>query len=91
MAKCTFCGNQIEKGTGKMYVRRDGTIYYFCSNRCEKNMLKLGRVGRTLKWTTSYKDFKKTEHAATKNSETKTETKGTPAKKSAKKTAEAEE
>ena len=41
---------EIEDGTGKMYVKRDGTIYFFCSSKCEKNMIKLGRVSRKVKW-----------------------------------------
>jgi large subunit ribosomal protein L24e len=24
---CSFCGEVLESGTGKMFVRRDGTIY----------------------------------------------------------------
>ena len=34
---CTFCGAQLEPGTGKMLVRKDGTIFYFCSTKCENN------------------------------------------------------
>ncbi len=52
--KCSFCGREIEKGTGKMFVRKSGAILYFCSNKCEKNMLKLGRKARKLKWTAYY-------------------------------------
>jgi len=51
---CSFCGEEIEIGTGKMYVRRDGRVLYFCSGKCEKNMLKLGRNPRKLKWTKFY-------------------------------------
>jgi large subunit ribosomal protein L24e len=51
---CSFCGNEIEVGTGKMFVRRDGRILYFCSGKCEKNMLKLKRSPRKLKWTKHY-------------------------------------
>ena len=47
---CSFCGNGIEPGTGKMYVRKDGTIFYFCSTKCENNY-KLGRVPRKVLWT----------------------------------------
>ena len=25
--KCSFCGQDIEPGTGKMYVKKDGTVY----------------------------------------------------------------
>jgi large subunit ribosomal protein L24e len=51
---CSFCGEEIEVGTGKMYVRRDGRVFYFCSGKCEKNMLKLKRNPRKLKWTKRY-------------------------------------
>ncbi len=51
MVKCSFCGREIEKGTGKMYVRANGKIYWFCSSKCEKNMLKLKRDPRSVKWT----------------------------------------
>jgi large subunit ribosomal protein L24e len=51
---CTFCGKDIEPGTGSLYVRRDGTVLYFCSTKCYKSRLKLGRNPRKLKWTTYY-------------------------------------
>ncbi len=50
MPKCSFCGKQIEKGTGKMYVDKTGKIYYFDSSKCEKNMIKLKRNPSKLKW-----------------------------------------
>ncbi|HEX17519.1 MAG: 50S ribosomal protein L24e [Thermoplasmata archaeon] len=52
---CSFCGNEIEPGTGKLYIRKDGTIYHFCSSKCQKNLLKLKRVPRKVKWTRHYK------------------------------------
>lgn len=51
---CTFCGNDIEPGTGKMYVRKDGTIHFFCSHKCQTNQLDLGRIGRRVRWTRRY-------------------------------------
>ena len=51
---CSFCGREIEVGTGKMFVKRDGKIFYFCSRKCEKNMLELKRNPRRLKWTKYY-------------------------------------
>ena len=48
---CSFCGGEIEPGTGKMYVKKDATVYYFCSNKCQKNMIKLKRVPRRTRWT----------------------------------------
>ncbi len=40
MRTCSFCHKEIEEGTGKMYVKKDGSIYFFCSSKCEKNMIK---------------------------------------------------
>ena len=51
MVKCSFCNKEIEKGTGKMFVVNSGKISYFCSRRCEKNLLKLGRDSKKFKWT----------------------------------------
>jgi large subunit ribosomal protein L24e len=49
--KCTFCGINIEKGTGKTYARNSGKLVYLCSSKCEKNMFKLGRKPRNISWT----------------------------------------
>ena len=54
MAKCSFCGNTLERGTGKMFIEKDGKILYFCSTKCEKNQMKLGRKARNEKWTKYY-------------------------------------
>ena len=51
---CTFCGSKIREGTGKIFVLKEGKILYFCSNKCEKNMFKLKRTARNLKWTKAY-------------------------------------
>jgi len=55
---CAFCGREIEPGTGKMYVMSDGTVYYFCSSKCQKNMLKLNRIPRKVRWTQAYRKEK---------------------------------
>ena len=34
-----------------MYVKKDGVIFYFCSIKCEKNLLKLNRQPQHTKWT----------------------------------------
>jgi large subunit ribosomal protein L24e len=49
--KCSFCYRDIEQGTGQMYVKKDGTVYNFCSNKCYKNMIELKRTPRTTEWT----------------------------------------
>ncbi len=54
MPKCSFSGKDIPKGKGKMYVKDNGTVLWFFSSKEEKNMLKLGRDARKLKWTKFY-------------------------------------
>ena len=48
---CSFCGAPIEPGTGKMFVKKDGTVLLFDKNKCYKNMIELKRVPRTTEWT----------------------------------------
>ena len=55
---CSFCGDDIEPGTGKMFIRRDGTIYFFCSSKCDRNLLELRRVPRRTRWTKQYQRAK---------------------------------
>jgi large subunit ribosomal protein L24e len=54
MTRCAFCGVEIKKGTGKVYVRDNGQVLNFCSSKCEKNMLKLKRDNRKFKWTAAF-------------------------------------
>jgi len=51
---CTFCGIEIEPGTGRMYIKKDGVVYNFCTSKCFKNMVILGRVPRRTTWTQYY-------------------------------------
>jgi len=55
---CSFCGNDIEPGTGRMFIRRDGTIYLFCSGKCQRNLLNLGRQARRTRWTRQFQRAK---------------------------------
>lgn len=48
---CSFCGNEIEPGTGKIYVKKDGKVLNFCKNKCHKNMIALKRVPRRVEWS----------------------------------------
>ncbi|MGC8572099.1 MAG: 50S ribosomal protein L24e [Candidatus Micrarchaeia archaeon] len=41
--KCSYCGAEIKKGTGIMYVHKNGDINYFCSNTCYKNSIVMRR------------------------------------------------
>ncbi|HSV42097.1 MAG TPA: 50S ribosomal protein L24e, partial [Methanomassiliicoccales archaeon] len=70
---CSFCGEQIEPGTGKMYVRKDGTALLFCTNKCYKNMIELKRVPRNVTWTKAYATKKGITMAARDKSEQKVE------------------
>lgn len=54
MENCSYCGTKIDFGTGKMYVKKDAKILWFCSRRCEKCMLKLKRASRDYGFTASY-------------------------------------
>jgi large subunit ribosomal protein L24e len=54
MPKCTFCGISIPRGTGTMFVKKDGKILWFCSAKCEKSLLKLKRKPINIKWSTYY-------------------------------------
>jgi large subunit ribosomal protein L24e len=47
---CNFCGAMLEPGTGKMFVKKDGTVFFFCSTKCQNNH-NLGRVSRRVQWT----------------------------------------
>lgn len=50
--KCSICKVNVSKGTGKMFVRNDGRIFYFCTSKCQKNF-ELGRSEKRMKWARS--------------------------------------
>lgn len=58
MARCSFCGTEIERGTGKTVVNKDGTILNFCTRRCEKNMVELKRNPLKVAWTLRFRKFR---------------------------------
>ncbi len=62
--QCSFCSREIEPGTGSMFVKRDGTVFHFCTSSCRKQQLKLGRVGHRFKWTRAYELKKAAERSA---------------------------
>ena len=51
---CSFSGEEIEPGTGLMFVKRDGTVMWFKNSKARKNSLKLKRNPRKVKWTRHY-------------------------------------
>jgi len=60
---CSFCGTPVAFGTGKMFVKKDAKILWFCSRRCEKNLLVLKRSPRDYGFTAAYAVAKK-QHIA---------------------------
>ena len=51
---CSFTSEEIEPGTGRMYIKRDGSVMWFKDSKARKNALKLKRNPRRLKWTQRY-------------------------------------
>ena len=45
----------IEPGKGIIYIDKVGKALHFCSKKCNKNMLKLKRNPRKVKWVTKRK------------------------------------
>lgn len=58
MTNCSFCGYEIERGTGKIKILNEGKVVNLCSSKCEKNMFKLRRIPRETEWTAEYKAVK---------------------------------
>ena len=48
---CTFSGEEIEPGTGMMFVRRDGSILWFKNSKARKNFVKFERNAKRFKLT----------------------------------------
>jgi len=58
MLHCSFCDSEVLKGSGILFAKKDGTVFYFCSSKCRKNLLKLKREGRRQNWTEASRKFK---------------------------------
>ena len=82
MTKCVFCGYEDNPYKGVHLIGNDGSINFYCSGKCRKNALNLGRDKKKLKWTEAYgiskqKALDKESREAVKSAEKKEE----PAKK----------
>jgi len=55
--KCSFCGDEIPEGRGKMFVKNTGQVFYFCGSKCQKNF-DLGRDGKKVSWTKRFAEQK---------------------------------
>ena len=53
--RCSFCNKDVEPGKGVSHIDKVGKMLNFCSSKCKKNMLKLGRNPRKVKWVTKRK------------------------------------
>lgn len=69
--RCSFCEKEIESGKGTMYIKANGTLFYFCSSKCKKNTLTLKRKGKDHKWTTAYKEFIQKQEKKSKSKKAK--------------------
>ena len=56
MDVCIFCKTEIPRGTGKILVKKNGKLIWFCSSKCEKNMLKLKRNPTKIEWARKKKE-----------------------------------
>ena len=54
MVKCVFCGKDESHHKGVHLIKNDGSVNYFCSNKCKKNALKLKRDRRKIRWTEAF-------------------------------------
>ena len=63
--QCSFCAREIEPGTGMIFVKRDGTVFHFCTSSCRKQQLHLHRVGHHFKWTRAHELKRAADHAST--------------------------
>ncbi len=85
LATCVFCGCEQEDYLGTYLIKNDGNIVYYCSSKCRKNHLKLGRDKRKLKWTVAFRETRE-KHAAAEVRKQATESAApVPAKKVSKK------
>lgn len=56
MTKCAFCGKDEHSFAGVHFISNVGVVSYYCSSKCRKNAMKLGRDKRKIKWTAAYKE-----------------------------------
>ena len=79
MAKCVFCGDMIKPGTGFLFVKKDGSAFFFCSRKCERNHQGMHRNPIAVRWTAYFhaeKERAKSEHHGKKKERTEPVRKG---------------
>ena len=55
--KCSFCGDGLQEGRGKMFVKVSGQVLYFCNSKCQSNWGKK-RQGKHTRWTKRFQEEK---------------------------------
>lgn len=88
---CSFCGTNIEPGTGRLFVKKDGVTYNFCSSKCFKNQIGKGKVPRMTEWTAAHKREKEISLGSAKQETRKVAKKVTRKKRKVKAPKEKEE
>ncbi len=56
MPKCVYCGKMYDVPRGMTFIKTDGTIQYFCSAKCRKNM---AMKRRKVRWISKMKKSKR--------------------------------
>lgn len=59
---CSYCGHEIEPGTGSTHVRKDLSVFRFCTRKCRRSY-EMKRDPRKKKWTTKYETKIKTSES----------------------------
>jgi large subunit ribosomal protein L24e len=54
LAKCVFCGKEQEDYKGTYLMKNDGSANYYCSSKCNKSHINLGRDRRKIRWTEAF-------------------------------------
>lgn len=68
MVKCSFCGVEKHIIYGVHVMQNDGAVNFYCSSKCRKNTLKLGRDRRKIRWAEAFhiaRDKKRARAAGT--------------------------
>lgn len=55
--KCSFCSGKLPLAAGKMFVKNDSRVFYFCNSKCERNFM-LNRDSKQVKWTETFRKLK---------------------------------
>ncbi len=54
MTKCNFCGREDSPHKGLHLIKNDGKVAFFCSSKCRKNAMNLGRDNRKMRWAEAF-------------------------------------